>query len=228
MSLILAIDTSGPACAVALLDSAQQRVLHARSDDIGRGHAEHLFSMIDDALSQCRCAFEDIARISVLRGPGSFTGLRVGIAAARGLALALDVPCIGIDAFAAFHHAVDHAQPLAIALDARRGQVWIAEFDADGDLIVAPTAFDLKDAELGKWPFKTSRICGSGAAVLLERAAMDIGLPLLGEAAQPPVETIAMLAARAEPNAHPPVPLYLRAADAKPAAPSPVRRVAAP
>lgn len=226
MSLLLAIDTSGPSCAVCLADQASGHVIFASSDEIGRGHAERLFPMIETALAETGITYRELGRVGVLRGPGSFTGLRVGLAAARGLALALGVPAIGIDAFAAFHADIDPSQPLGIALDARRGQVWVAEFGEEGRPLSPPRALDLDT--ISQWPFLTHCICGSGGAALISACGKAEAATLLHHGAQPSVAAVARLAISADPSSNPASALYLRAADAKPAAPSPVKRVATP
>src|SRR5690606_16493325 len=88
--IVLAIDTAGVDCSAALYDGETGRMLAAVTDMIGKGHAERLMSLIDEALAQASLELTDVDRIAVVIGPGSFTGIRVGVAAARGLALALD------------------------------------------------------------------------------------------------------------------------------------------
>ena len=96
--LLLAIDTAGPVCAVALARAADggPEILTRIEERIGRGHAERLMPMIEEALTCAQKSFDDLDRIGVTIGPGSFTGVRVGVAAARGLALALDIPAVGV------------------------------------------------------------------------------------------------------------------------------------
>src|SRR6266404_2143129 len=96
--LLLAIDTAGPDCAVALARSGADggKILVRTSERIGRGRAERLMPMIESALAEAGADFADLDRVAVTTGPGSFTGVRVGIAAARGLALALDIPAVGV------------------------------------------------------------------------------------------------------------------------------------
>ena len=89
--LVLAIDTAGVDCSAAVYDSSSREILGSVVDNIGKGHAERLMSAIDEALAQASRSLSDIQRIAVVVGPGSFTGIRVGVAAARGLALSLGV-----------------------------------------------------------------------------------------------------------------------------------------
>ena len=95
--MILGIDTSAGQCAVALVGDRVTR----RTEMMARGHAEALFPMIDDVLSSAGCGYADLTRVAVCTGPGSFTGIRVGVAAARGLALGCAIPAIGISRFEA-------------------------------------------------------------------------------------------------------------------------------
>ena len=106
--LILALDTAFTRCTAAVYDPAGEgRLLAAAEPDIGTGHAERLTGVIDDVLTEAGATHGDLARIVVTTGPGSFTGIRVGVAAARGLALALDIPALGVS---------DAADPLVAVL----------------------------------------------------------------------------------------------------------------
>lgn len=92
--ITLAIDTSQACCQCALIDA--DGTSYAMSEARARGHAEYLMDQIDALLDNAQREYDDLDRIIVASGPGSFTGLRVGLAAARGLAVALDIPCLGI------------------------------------------------------------------------------------------------------------------------------------
>jgi tRNA threonylcarbamoyladenosine biosynthesis protein TsaB len=93
---ILAIDTALGACAAAVLDSQRGVILADESIAMMRGHAEALMPLIARVMDAARCEFAELDRVAVTVGPGSFTGLRVGIAAARGIALAAGKPAIGL------------------------------------------------------------------------------------------------------------------------------------
>lgn len=125
--MILAIDTSAAQCAVALVGDIATA---SRSESMTRGHAEALFPMIDDVLAELSVDFRDLTRIAVCTGPGSFTGLRVGIAAARGLALGLGVPALGVTRFEAL--ASVGTLPATVRLPGRGGIVFVQDFDANG------------------------------------------------------------------------------------------------
>ncbi|MGR3547021.1 MAG: tRNA (adenosine(37)-N6)-threonylcarbamoyltransferase complex dimerization subunit type 1 TsaB [Roseovarius sp.] len=92
--LILAFDTSAAHCAAALLQG--ERVLVSRAEPMGRGQAERLMPLLQEVLDQAGFAWSDLDRIGVGIGPGNFTGIRISVAAARGLALSLGIPTIGI------------------------------------------------------------------------------------------------------------------------------------
>src|SRR5450432_1394851 len=106
---ILALDTSGAACSVALRDGAGRLLAH-RFEALARGHAERLMPMLREVMAEADVDFAALALIAVTTGPGSFTGIRVGLAAARGLALASGLPILGITAFEALAGAVPAAE----------------------------------------------------------------------------------------------------------------------
>jgi len=122
---ILAIDTALEACAAAVLDTEHGKVA-SETQPMVRGHAEALLPLIDRVMRQADMPFAALDRIAVTTGPGSFTGLRVGIAAARGIALAAAKPAYGITtlaAFAAAHIALDDQSTVTAAVDARHAHV---------------------------------------------------------------------------------------------------------
>lgn len=207
--MLLAIDTSGPLCSAALLDSD---ILLERSDDIGRGHAEHLMGMLDDLLVEARAGWVDINRIACSTGPGSFTGLRVGLATARGLALALKCPCIGVTVFEAFAEEFGQGEPICVAMDARRDQIWMQNFADDSSAISEPSGITVMEAPNSP-PKSTHRFAGSAAAMVTK---LRDGAVILSDAPSPPVGAIARIAASKSADEQRPKPLYLRAPDAKP------------
>jgi len=124
---ILAIDTALGACAAAVLDSRAGAILASESAAMLRGHAEAVMPLIARVMDAGRCEFHDLDRIAVTVGPGSFTGLRVGIAAARGIALAAGKPAVGLSTLAALAapHVASRADHVIIAaIDARNEQVY--------------------------------------------------------------------------------------------------------
>jgi len=209
--MLLAIDTSGPLCSAALMDGD---IIVEHSDDIGRGHAEHLMGMLDDLLGEAKAGWTDINRVACSTGPGSFTGLRVGLATARGLALALDCPCTGVTVFEAFAEEYGQGEPLCVAMDARREQVWMQSFSGDGAVNSEPLAVAVNQAP-NNVPADTLRFAGSAAKMLTEQR--DDAL-ILGNSPSPPIAAIARIASKKPTDARRPKPLYLRAPDAKPQA----------
>jgi tRNA threonylcarbamoyladenosine biosynthesis protein TsaB len=221
---ILAFDTclDGVSVAVARADPAGTRVLWEASERRRVGHAERLMPMIIAALAGAGVGFADLGRIAATCGPGSFTGVRTGIAAARALALAIGCPAVGVGCLAAIACGAraelgeaSAGRPLAVALDARLGMVYFQLFDATGEargapLLLAPQAC----AEvLGS---AAAIVVGSGAAAVVEArvaAGLEARLPEVG----PRASVVALLAAEAAAG-QPLKPLYLRAPDAKPQA----------
>ncbi|MEK9754465.1 MAG: tRNA (adenosine(37)-N6)-threonylcarbamoyltransferase complex dimerization subunit type 1 TsaB, partial [Rhodospirillaceae bacterium] len=127
---ILAIDTSTAACSVALWRDGA--VVAARLEMLGRGHAENLMPMADVVLEEAGVAAEALTLVAVTTGPGAFTGLRLGLAAARGLTLALGVPCAGFTTTETLAAAVaaEAGEAIVAALDSKRGDFYVQVFDA--------------------------------------------------------------------------------------------------
>ena len=132
---VLAIDTALAACSAAVLDTEHGGIVASESLPMARGHAEALMPLVKRVMERAGIAFSDIDRIAVTTGPGSFTGLRVGIAAARGIALAADKPAVGLSTLAAYaapHMAADDSFPVVAVIDARHGHVYLQVFSAGG------------------------------------------------------------------------------------------------
>lgn len=118
--LVLGFDTSGGYCAAALLSNGQ--IIASLSEDMKRGQAERLMPLLEQLLSDCGAKWSDLDAIGVGVGPGNFTGIRISVSAARGLALALDIPAIGVTSFDAT--SFDHAQPHIPIVIAPRDQAY--------------------------------------------------------------------------------------------------------
>ncbi len=209
--LILAIDTAQADCAACLFDSTGDVVLGRTVETIGKGHAERLMAVIDETLLQAGRAPSGFDRIAVNVGPGSFTGVRVGVSTARALALATRTECVGVSSLSAFGFqarelAKDHT--VMATIDARRGEAYAQVFDAFGEALTEPSAYAY-DALEGLMHRHDALAFGTGASVA--------GLEIAGDVTHIEIETIARLGADARP--HGPVsPLYLRAPDARPQA----------
>ena len=132
---VLAIDTSTTACSVAVVSG--ERIDAEVADYSGNTHARHLMARVEEVMTQSSRRLADLDGIAVVSGPGSFTGLRIGIASAQGLALAAGVPIVGISSLeAAAWPAPASAFTVCAMLDARRQEVYAVRFDRhDGALV---------------------------------------------------------------------------------------------
>lgn len=219
---ILALDTASGMCAAALYDCRTQQLLAEVSHDIGKGHAEVLMDYVAQCFAAAQIARSDVTRIAVNIGPGSFTGVRVGVSAARGLGLALSCPVIGVTGFEALacenaENASLSAQPLLpvlIALSAYRGDIYAQGFAADGTPSTGPIAGNEAEliavlAQLGA----DYTLYGSAANQL--SAAEGHGRQVTGTGAYASIGTFARLAMLRNAGAAP-EPLYMRGPDVKP------------
>jgi tRNA threonylcarbamoyladenosine biosynthesis protein TsaB len=222
---ILALDTSMGACSAALLCATDgTRALHARQDEMQRGHAEALMPMVAAVMAEGDVRPGDLDVIAATLGPGSFTGVRIAIAAARGLALATDAELYGTDSLTVMARmavlTIAPDGPFAVAVDARREMLYLGLYDAagrklDGPLLIAPgDAVERLPRELGL-------AVGSGAQALADAAAargrdMSPALTTL----QPSAMALADIASEGGESPALFRPLYLRPPDAKPQAPA--------
>lgn len=211
--IVLAIDTSGSGCSAAVYDSEAAAVLGRSGADLGKGHAERLMEFVDAALATAGRSLDDIDRIAVTVGPGSFTGIRVGVAAARGFALALGKPAVGVSTLAVLAEGIRAeapGRPVLAAIDAKRDEVYVQAFDAAGVAMSEPEALSV-DAARARFSGFDGVVGGSGAPLVApDRAAQS---PELIDAA-----VVAALGVAADPASAKPKPLYLRGPDAKPQA----------
>lgn len=169
-----------------------------------KGQGEALIPLLEGLLAEGGTAWADLTRIGVGTGPGNFTGVRISVAAARGLALGLGIPAVGVTALEAVAHGLP--RPLVVAEDARRGEVYCQSFTPDpGAACLMPLA------EVPALP-----VTGSAA----DAVAALTGAPVL-PAALPLAAAIARIAAARILPAARPAPFYLRAADAAPPADPP-------
>jgi tRNA threonylcarbamoyladenosine biosynthesis protein TsaB len=209
--MLLAFDTSMAACSAAVYDVAQRRVRAFRFARMERGHADALAPMIKEVMDEAGISLTALERIGVTLGPGTFTGVRTGIAMARGLALALDRPIAGIDTLSAIAaNAGSGKMPLVIAADARRDEVYFALKGSS----VAPLVLPIGEA-LHRLPAGESFILGTGADALIAVAPSG-RLIRLRHGDLPDARNFANLCAAISPASVPPEPLYLRPPDAKP------------
>jgi tRNA threonylcarbamoyladenosine biosynthesis protein TsaB len=216
---ILAIDTALPAVSVCVLDSGAQQPLVSESLAMERGHAEALMPMVARVMLQVEGGFASLDRIAVTVGPGSFTGIRIGVAAARGIALARGIEAVGVSTLAAFAAPLLFDETLGIvaaAIDARHGQVYFTAYGPGGRVLTSPRILPLRDAcrLLGGGRV---RAVGSGAA-LLQAEAIRLGgeIALVNAALSPDIAAVARLGFVADPVNAPARPIYLKAPDVKP------------
>ena len=197
---LLVLDTALGACAAAVAHDG--RVLCARAEPMTRGHQERLAPLVAEVMAQAGVAFDRLDRVGVTVGPGSFTGLRVGLAFARTLALALGAPCVGAGTLQAL--AAGTAGEALAVIDAPQDRLYAQRF-RDGQALGPPAlesreAIDLRGLD---------RVVGPGAP----RVAAGTGLEVEARGWPDPA-ALARLLARA-PVSGPPAPLYLRGPDAR-------------
>jgi tRNA threonylcarbamoyladenosine biosynthesis protein TsaB len=207
--IVLALDASAAACSVALLRGRD--VLAFREAPMARGHAEALMPLVMEAMAEAKLAFADLATIAVGVGPGSFTGIRIALAAARGIGLAAGRPVVGVDSFSAVAASVADAElsgrSLLVVIESKRKELFGQYFDSArrplGEALVLPSAQLLHQRPPG------SLVIAGDAAHYLRQTGNAI---LAADACRPDARAIAHLAAqgRAILAAR---PLYLRGAD---------------
>jgi tRNA threonylcarbamoyladenosine biosynthesis protein TsaB len=214
---VLAIDTALAACSVAVFDSDANRILANQSLAMTRGHAEALMPLVERVMADAGTAFSGIDRIAVTTGPGSFTGLRVGVAAARGIALAAEKPAVGITTLLAYAapHQAEGRFPIIAAIDARNDHVYFQVFAPDGRRQGEPRLAPLREAAAAA-AAAPARLVGSAAQTIAAALSDGDAAPVsVASRAAPDIAWVARLGAFLA-DASPPVPQYLRAPDAQP------------
>ncbi len=218
--LILAIDTALDACSAAVLDTETSTMLAQESLPMKRGHAEALMPLIARVIKASGVTFTALDRIAATTGPGSFTGLRVGLAAARGIALAAAKPVVGLTtltAYAAPHVSEDSRRAIISAIDARHDHVYLQVASGNGTTLVRPGVVPIAEA-LEAARFGPPRIVGNAAQIIADRWPADAEPPVLVDPQPAPdIAWVAWLGAAVTPESAPARPYYLRAPDAKPA-----------
>src|ERR1700732_4505712 len=182
--LILAIDTALDACAACVLDTDAARLIAQESQAMKRGHAEALMPLIARVIEQSGIAFAALDRIAVTTGPGSFTGLRVGLSAARGIALAANKPVVGLTTLTAYAAPVvsqDAEQPVISAIDARHDHVYFQVVSGDGSSLIRPRVAPIEEA-LDASRFGAPHLVGNAADILRRRWPVDAPPPFTVDA----------------------------------------------
>jgi tRNA threonylcarbamoyl adenosine modification protein YeaZ len=215
---ILAIDTALTACSACVYDT-QEGVLAIESLEMIRGHVEALPPLLERVGARIEGGLARIGRIAVTVGPGSYTGLRVGISAARAVGLAAKAPVVGVStlsALAAPLIAASEPTIVAAAIDARHGQVFVQVFQPNGRTMIEPRVATIREAArmVGAGPV---RLAGNGGPLVAAELWTSGGKALISDGAQSPdIVWVARLGAIADPEAALPKPLYLKGPDAKP------------
>jgi tRNA threonylcarbamoyladenosine biosynthesis protein TsaB len=217
--LILAIDTALDACAAAVLDTGTSKVIAMESQAMKRGHAEALMPLIARVMKETGIPFAALDRVAVTSGPGSFTGLRVGLSAARGIGLAAGKPVVGLTTLSAYAAPIvseGAEQPVISAIDARHDHVYLQVVSGNGSSLVRPKVASMEEA-LAASRFGAPHLVGNAAKILAERWPSDAPPPFKVDAQPAPdIIWVAWLGAAVNPDTAPAKPYYLRAPDAKP------------
>ena len=215
---VLAIDTALEACSAAAVDT-ERGLLASESHTMARGHAESLMPLIARVMDKANLPFMQLDRIAVTTGPGSFTGLRVGVSAARGIALASAKPAVGITTLAAFaapYLAVDDEGAVASVVDARHGNVYLQIFGPGSRTLVMPRIAPMRDA-IRLIAQESARVVGSAAHVVRDAWPAHIVSPTaINHHVAPDITWVARLGATAREPLAPVTPAYLRPPDAHP------------
>ena len=147
--LILAIDTALDACSAAVLDTHASKMIATESQSMKRGHAEALMPLIGRVMKESGLPFAALDRVAVTTGPGSFTGLRVGLSAARGIGLAAGKPVVGLTTLSAYAAPIvseNGEHPILAAIDARHDQVYFQAVSANGRSLIRPKVAPISEA----------------------------------------------------------------------------------
>jgi tRNA threonylcarbamoyladenosine biosynthesis protein TsaB len=198
--LILALDTSANFVSIALLDEV--KVLAVEEEEMQRGQAETLMPMIKGVLEQAHQQMSDVDGIAVTVGPGSFTGVRIGLAAARAFGLALNIPVFGVTCFEAWSYRLE--QSVTVVLDSKRDDYFVQSFDVSGVALDAPS---IKNTQQLKEMLPFNAV-GTGALKLNE----EIGCKVVYRIS-PISIAVGRIALSRLNNPVLPEPLYMRPAD---------------
>jgi tRNA threonylcarbamoyladenosine biosynthesis protein TsaB len=219
--LLLAIDTALDACAAGILDTGTGQLVAHESLPMKRGHAEALMPLLARVMAQSGIAFSALDRVVVTTGPGSFTGLRVGLSAGRGIGLAAGKPVVGVTTLAAYAAPVvtrSGEAPIIAAIDARHDHVYFQAVSGNGTSLQRPCVVPIEEA-IEAARFGAPYLVGNAANLLAARWPIDAPQPVaIDEQAAPDIAWVAWLGAAVDPQTALARPFYLRAPDAKPQA----------
>ncbi|GJE54222.1 MULTISPECIES: tRNA (adenosine(37)-N6)-threonylcarbamoyltransferase complex dimerization subunit type 1 TsaB [Methylobacterium] len=218
---ILAIDTALDACSACVANDESEELLGVETMTLARGHAEALLPLIERVMAQIDGGFESLDRVAVTVGPGSYTGLRVGLSAARAIGLAAKIPVVGVTTLSALlaPQLALNADGLVIAaIDARHGAVYLQAISGAG-VAVAPSRLAIEQAVDRISAEDLSEgvtLVGSGAPALAAVAKARGIAVRVAETGPPQIGWVAQLGLVADPEQALPRPLYLRGVDAQP------------
>lgn len=219
--IILAIDTALDFCAAAVLDTETKTLIAHETVAMKRGHAEALMPMIGRVMKVSGIAYLGLDRVAVTTGPGSFTGLRVGISAARGIGLAANKPVVGLttlSAYAAPLVAEKQDQPILAAIDARHDHVYFQVVAGNGSPLMRPAIVPIEETFRAA-RFGALRMVGNAAQLLADRWPRHAQAPSqIDPKPGPDITWVAWIGAATDPTTAPAKPFYLRPPDAKPKA----------
>ncbi len=222
---ILGFDTCFDACSVAL-ECGGEGCVASRFEPMATGHAERLVLMISEVMAEAGLPFDAVDRLAVTCGPGTFTGTRIAVAAARALALATGKPLVAATSLwvmaeevaESLKHSDEDSPDILVATDARRGEVYVQHFRAGAPLCDAAVLSPQAAADLLSHG-GPAVVAGSGAIAVADAAGTRDGssnLRALRRDLVPDARFLARLAVRLDDNGRSVSPLYLRPADAKP------------
>ncbi len=216
---VLAIDTSRGACSAAVYDGALRYTFARESEPMTRGQSEALAPMVERVLKETEGGAASLTKIAVAVGPGSFTGLRIGVAMAKAMAVTLGVPVVGVSTLVAYcGPMLDDPKPgvIAAVIDAGHGHVYFHLIDSKAKQIFSPRVVSLRDAVrlLGGSP---ARVVGDAARLLAEEARRaGVEVDASAGAAYPDIVALARIGLAADPAQWPASPLYIKPPDAHP------------
>ncbi|WP_089173146.1 tRNA (adenosine(37)-N6)-threonylcarbamoyltransferase complex dimerization subunit type 1 TsaB [Bosea sp. AS-1] len=216
---ILAIDTALGACSACVLEAGEAEPLAREQLAMDRGHAEALMPLIERVMDAVEGGFSSLDRVAVTVGPGSYTGLRVGVSAARAIAFAAGIPAVGVTTVASSAAPLigrESGRVIAAALDAKHGQVWFQALSAEGKPLVSLRQVSYRDAARAIGAGPVSLVGSSALAVANEAWAIGLDAVVVDNAKAPDIAWVARLGMIADPDAAPPRPLYLKAPETTP------------
>ncbi len=216
---ILAIDTALGACSACVLEAGEAEPLASGQLAMDRGHAEALMPLVERVMKTVEGGFSSLGRVAVTVGPGSYTGLRVGVSAARAIAFATGIPAVGVTTVAACAAPLIGREPgrvIAAALDARHGQVWFQALTSEGKPLVSLRQVSYRDAARAIGAGPVSLVGSSALAVANEAWAIGLDALVIDNARAPDIAWVARLGFIADPETAPPRPLYLKAPETTP------------